>query len=255
MAFDLSMPILVVDDYSTMIRIIRNLLKQLGFENVDDASDGSAALAKMQGKRYGLVISDWNMEPMTGYDLLKEVRASPEFSNTPFIMITAESKTENVIAAKKAGVSNYIVKPFNAATLKTKMEAVFPGTPPNSIARRAHAPNAVAHSAGFVRAAPADLARINLFKRSGSASRAAHAACRTSTVYDFHRRITLNRDSRVDQGAPSCSRLKRAIRKKCGVSVSPSSTAEPQPSARPARPSPGTFDRSWKASRAFRRPG
>src|SRR5712691_5731206 len=88
MAFDLSMPILVVDDYSTMIRII---LKQLGFENVDDASDGSAALAKMQGKRYGLVISDWNMEPMTGYDLLKEVRASPELSQTPFIMITAES--------------------------------------------------------------------------------------------------------------------------------------------------------------------
>ena len=125
MAFDLSMPILVVDDYSTMIRIIRNLLKQLGFENVDDASDGSAALAKMQSKRYGLVISDWNMEPMTGYELLKEVRASPEFSNTPFIMITAESKTENVIAAKKAGVNNYIVKPFNAATLKTKMEAVF----------------------------------------------------------------------------------------------------------------------------------
>jgi two-component system chemotaxis response regulator CheY len=126
MAFDLSMPILVVDDYSTMIRIIRNLLKQIGFENVDDASDGSAALAKLQTKRYGLVISDWNMEPMTGYDLLKEVRASPEFSKTPFIMITAESKTENVIAAKKAGVSNYIVKPFNAATLRTKMEAVFP---------------------------------------------------------------------------------------------------------------------------------
>jgi two-component system, chemotaxis family, chemotaxis protein CheY len=125
MAFDLSMPILVVDDYSTMIRIIRNLLKQIGFENVDDASDGSAALAKMQTRRYGLVISDWNMEPMTGYDLLREVRASPELSKTPFIMITAESKTENVIAAKKAGVSNYIVKPFNAATLKTKMETVF----------------------------------------------------------------------------------------------------------------------------------
>ncbi len=128
MAFDLSMPILVVDDYNTMIRIIRNLLKQIGFENVDDASDGSAALAKMQGKKYGLVISDWNMEPMTGYDLLREVRASPELSQTPFIMITAELKTENVIAAKKAGVSNYIVKPFNAATLKTKMEAVFPGS-------------------------------------------------------------------------------------------------------------------------------
>jgi len=126
MAFDLSMPILVVDDYSTMIRIIRNLLKQLGFENVDEASDGSAALAKLQTKRYGLVISDWNMEPMTGYDLLKEVRADPNLATTPFIMITAESKTENVIAAKKAGVNNYIVKPFNAATLKTKMEAVFP---------------------------------------------------------------------------------------------------------------------------------
>ena len=125
MAFDLSMPILVVDDYNTMIRIIRNLLKQLGFENVDDASDGSAALAKMQSKRYGLVISDWTMEPMTGYDLLREVRGGPEISKTPFIMITAESKTENVIAAKKAGVNNYIVKPFNAATLKSKMEAVF----------------------------------------------------------------------------------------------------------------------------------
>jgi two-component system chemotaxis response regulator CheY len=125
MAFDLSMPILVVDDYSTMIRIIRNLLKQLGFENVDEASDGSAALAKLQTKRYGLVISDWNMEPMTGYELLKEVRADPGLTRTPFIMVTAESKTENVIAAKKAGVNNYIVKPFNAQTLKTKIEAVF----------------------------------------------------------------------------------------------------------------------------------
>ena len=126
MAFDLSMPILVVDDYNTMIRIIRNLLKQIGFENVDDASDGSAALAKMQGKKYGLVISDWNMEGMTGYDLLQQVRAHPELATTPFIMVTAESKTENVIAAKKAGVSNYIVKPFNAQTLKSKIDSVFP---------------------------------------------------------------------------------------------------------------------------------
>ena len=125
MAIDLSMPILVVDDYNTMIRIIRNLLRQLGFEDVDDASDGSAALNKMRGKRYGLVISDWNMEPMTGYELLKEVRADPGLNKTPFIMVTAESKTENVIAAKKAGVNNYIVKPFNAQTLKTKIEAVF----------------------------------------------------------------------------------------------------------------------------------
>ena len=122
MAFDLSMPILLVDDYGTMIRIIRNLLKQIGF---DDATDGSVALAKMQGKKYGLVISDWNMEPMTGYELLKEVRADPGLTKTPFIMVTAESKTENVIAAKKAGVNNYIVKPFNAQTLKTKIEAVF----------------------------------------------------------------------------------------------------------------------------------
>jgi two-component system chemotaxis response regulator CheY len=125
MAVDLSMPILVVDDYNTMIRIIRNLLKQLGFENIDDASDGSAALARLQDKRYELVISDWNMEPMTGYDLLKQVRATPALAKTPFIMVTAESKTENVIAAKRAGVNNYIVKPFNAQTLQNKIEAVF----------------------------------------------------------------------------------------------------------------------------------
>jgi len=126
MTVDLSMPVLVVDDYNTMIRIIRNLLKQIGFTDIDDASDGSAALAKMRRRRYGLVISDWNMEPMTGYDLLQEVRADPNLFTTPFIMVTAESKTENVIAAKKAGVSNYIVKPFNAQTLRNKIEAVFP---------------------------------------------------------------------------------------------------------------------------------
>ena len=125
MGVDLSMPILVVDDYSTMIRIIRNLLKQLGFDDIDDASDGASALSKMQGKKYGLVISDWNMEPMTGYELLKQVRSDPQLTKTPFIMVTAESKTENVIAAKKAGVNNYIVKPFNADTLRYKIEAVF----------------------------------------------------------------------------------------------------------------------------------
>ena len=126
MAVDLSMPVLIVDDYNTMVRIIRNLLRQLGFEHIDDASDGSQALAKMRERPYGLVISDWNMEPMTGYDLLKQVRSDPGLSTTPFIMVTAESKTENVIAAKKAGVSNYIVKPFNAQTLKSKIDAVFP---------------------------------------------------------------------------------------------------------------------------------
>ena len=129
MALDPSMPVLVVDDYSTMIRIIRNLLRQLGFVDVDDANDGASALAKMRNKRYGLVISDWNMEPMTGYDLLQQVRADPNLGTTPFIMVTAESKTENVIAAKKAGVNNYIVKPFNAQTLKAKIEAVFSAAP------------------------------------------------------------------------------------------------------------------------------
>jgi two-component system, chemotaxis family, chemotaxis protein CheY len=125
MAVDTSMSVLVVDDYKTMVRIIRNLLKQLGFEDVDEAADGAEALGKMRQRKYGLVISDWNMEPMTGYELLKEVRADPSLSRTPFIMVTAESKTENVIAAKKAGVNNYIVKPFNAQTLKGKIDAVF----------------------------------------------------------------------------------------------------------------------------------
>jgi len=124
MAVDMSMQILVVDDYKTMIRIISNLLKQLGFSNVDSAADGAEALEKMRRGAYGLVISDWNMEPMTGYELLTEVRADAKLKPTPFIMVTAESKTENVVAAKKAGVNNYIVKPFNAATLKSKMVSV-----------------------------------------------------------------------------------------------------------------------------------
>lgn len=126
MAANPAMRVLIVDDYTTMIRIIQNLLRQLGFEHIDNASDGTAALAKLRETRYDLVISDWNMEPMTGYELLQNVRADPDLNKTPFIMITAESKTENVIAAKKAGVSNYIVKPFNAQTLKTKIDAIFP---------------------------------------------------------------------------------------------------------------------------------
>ena len=124
MAVQMSMPILIVDDYKTMLRIIRNLLKQLGFENVDEAMDGSAALHKLREKPYHLVISDWNMEPMTGLQLLREVRTDAKLKELPFIMITAESKTENVVAAKQAGVSNYIVKPFNAATLKSKLTTV-----------------------------------------------------------------------------------------------------------------------------------
>ncbi len=126
MAVDKNMNILIVDDYQTMLRIIKNLLKQLGFNNVDEATNGQIALDMIKKKHYGLVISDWNMEPMTGLELLKAVRGANDnnFSNVPFIMVTAESKTENVVAAKQAGVNNYIVKPFNAETLKTKIASV-----------------------------------------------------------------------------------------------------------------------------------
>src|SRR5258708_32867926 len=98
------MNVLIVDDYKTMLRIIRNLLKQLGFDNVDEAADGATALARLREKDFGLVISDWNMEPMTGLQLLKEVRADAKLANIPFVMVTAESKTENVIASNEAGV-------------------------------------------------------------------------------------------------------------------------------------------------------
>ena len=124
MLADKSVPVLIVDDYRTMLRIIRNLLKQIGFDNVEEVTDGAEALAKLRAGRFGLVISDWNMEPMTGLQLLQEVRADPKLKSTPFIMVTAESKAENIVAAKQAGVSNYIVKPFNAETLKSKVEKV-----------------------------------------------------------------------------------------------------------------------------------
>jgi two-component system chemotaxis response regulator CheY len=124
MAVDMNMKVLIVDDYKTMLRILRNLLKQLNFNNIEDATDGSMALQKLRQENFGMVISDWNMEPMTGIQLLREVRADDKLKHLPFIMITAESKSENVIAAKEAGVSNYIVKPFNAETLKTKIVSV-----------------------------------------------------------------------------------------------------------------------------------
>lgn len=124
MAVDLNMPVMIVDDYKTMLRILRNLLRQLKFTNIEEASDGAMALDMLRQQKYGLVISDWNMEPMTGLQLLKEVRSDVKLANLPFIMVTAESKTENVVAAKQAGVSNYIVKPFNAATLKAKLVGV-----------------------------------------------------------------------------------------------------------------------------------
>ena len=124
MAIDKAMNVLIVDDYKTMLRIIRNLLKQIDFNNVEEATDGADALSKLRTGNYGLVISDWNMAPMTGLQLLQEVRADVRLKHMPFIMVTAESKTENVVAAKQAGVSNYIVKPFNAETLKGKIEMV-----------------------------------------------------------------------------------------------------------------------------------
>ena len=124
MAVDMNMNVLVVDDYKTMLRILRNLLRQLNFVNISEAENGAEALQKLREENFGLVVSDWNMEPMTGIQLLREVRADPKLKHIPFVMITAESKTENVIAAKEAGVSNYIVKPFNAETLKSKLVSV-----------------------------------------------------------------------------------------------------------------------------------
>ncbi len=119
-----NIPILIVDDNKTMLRIIRNLLGQNGFRNIEEAMDGQAALAKLQEKLFALVISDWNMEPMSGLELLKVIRADAKLKQTPFIMVTAEGKEENIITAKQAGVSNYIVKPFSAETLKSKISSV-----------------------------------------------------------------------------------------------------------------------------------
>jgi two-component system, chemotaxis family, chemotaxis protein CheY len=127
MAIDKSTPILIVDDYRTMIRIIRNLLTQLGFDNLDEAQDGAAALAKLKQRRFGLVISDWNMEPMSGIELLQQVRADPELAALPFLMITAENRDERVALARKAGVNGYVVKPFNADTLGKQIASVIGG--------------------------------------------------------------------------------------------------------------------------------
>lgn len=121
---NMNINILIVDDYKTMLRIVRSLLAQIGFNNVDEAANGAEAINRLKEKTYDLIISDWNMEPMTGLELLKAVRADEKTKTVPFIMVTAESKTDNVIAAKQAGVNNYIVKPFNADTLKAKLAAV-----------------------------------------------------------------------------------------------------------------------------------
>jgi two-component system chemotaxis response regulator CheY len=125
MAIDRSTPVLVVDDYGTMINVIRSQLRQLGFADVDEANSGAEALTKMCVRRYGLILSDWHMEPITGLDLLTAIRGDVSLKQTPFIMVTGESRSENVIAAKKAGVNGYIVKPFTTQMLKAKIESVF----------------------------------------------------------------------------------------------------------------------------------
>jgi two-component system chemotaxis response regulator CheY len=116
----------IVDDYTTMLRILRNLLRQLDIHNVEEANDGEAAFHMIQKSQPDLIISDWNMTPMTGLELLRKVRADAKLRHIPFIMVTAESKTENVVTAKQSGVSNYIVKPFNAETLRAKIASVMP---------------------------------------------------------------------------------------------------------------------------------
>lgn len=122
---DKNMRFLVVDDFSTMRRIVRNLLKELGFSNVEEAEDGQVALHKLRNSPFDFVVSDWNMPNMTGIELLKNVRADPQLKHLPFLMVTAEAKKENIIEAATAGASGYIVKPFTAATLDEKLNKIF----------------------------------------------------------------------------------------------------------------------------------
>ena len=126
MAIDKNMKILVVDDFSTMRRIVKNILRQLNFNNIVEADDGSTALDILQKDKIDMVVSDWNMPKMTGIDLLRKVRASEEFGDLPFLMVTAEAQQENIIEAVQAKVSNYIVKPFTAETMKQKIDKIFP---------------------------------------------------------------------------------------------------------------------------------
>ncbi len=122
---DRDIKILVVDDMATMRRIIKGLLEQLGFKNIDEAEDGKVALQKLKTGKYDFVVTDWNMPNMTGLELVQEIRRDPELKHLPVLMVTAEAKKENVLLAIKAGVNNYIVKPFTAEVLKEKIEKIF----------------------------------------------------------------------------------------------------------------------------------
>ncbi len=125
MGYDKNMTVLVVDDFSTMRRINKNILKELGFKNILEADDGTTALEVLKSNKVDLIISDWNMPKMTGLEFLKKVRASEEYKDIPFLMVTAEAQKENIIEAVKAKVSNYIVKPFTAQVLSEKIEKIF----------------------------------------------------------------------------------------------------------------------------------
>ena len=122
---DKNIKILVVDDFPTMRRIVRNLLKELEFVNVDEAEDGAAGLEKVKAGNYGVVVSDWNMPNMDGLAMLQEIRADPQFAKLPVLMVTAEAKKENIIAAAQAGANGYVVKPFTAVTLEEKINKIF----------------------------------------------------------------------------------------------------------------------------------
>jgi two-component system chemotaxis response regulator CheY len=122
---DKNIKILVVDDFPTMRRIVRNLLKELGFVNVDEAEDGAVGLEKLKGGRYGFIVSDWNMPNMDGLAMLRAIRADPMLAKTPVLMVTAEAKKENIIAAAQAGANGYVVKPFTAVTLEEKIAKIF----------------------------------------------------------------------------------------------------------------------------------
>lgn len=125
MVLDPKMPVLVVDDSSMMFRIVSGFLQQIGFSDIDHALDGGTALQKLHAKSYGLVLSDWNMQPKTGYTLLRRMRELPATKSTPFIMMTTESKNEYVVAANKAGVNGYVVKPFTVQALRAEIERIF----------------------------------------------------------------------------------------------------------------------------------
>lgn len=120
-----AMKILIVDDFPTMRRIIKNLLKDLGFENVDEAEDGAMGLEKLRNGNFDFVVSDWNMPNLDGLEMLKAIRADPNLSKLPVLMVTAEAKKENIIAAAQAGANGYVVKPFTAATLEEKLNKIF----------------------------------------------------------------------------------------------------------------------------------